>query len=183
MPGMVDTHYHPQWLTPGVHNTQTWQYLTTLAYGTTTTRDPQTATTDFLTYGDRVAMGEMVGPRIYTTGPGVFAGEAVRDLEHARQVMKRYATYYDTKTLKMYMSGNRQQRQWIIQAARELGIMPTTEGGLDQKLNMTHGIDGYPGIEHTLPITPKFADVFEWYQGDGDLQLADAHRRVRRPLR
>jgi Tol biopolymer transport system component len=167
MPGMVDTHYHPQWLTPGVHNTQTWQYLTTLAYGTTTTRDPQTATTDFLTYGDRVAMGEMIGPRIYTTGPGVFAGEAVRDLEHARTIMKRYATYYDTKTLKMYMSGNRQQRQWIIQAARELGIMPTTEGGLDQKLNMTHGIDGYPGIEHTLPITPKFADVFEWYKATG----------------
>lgn len=167
MPGMVDTHYHPQWLTPGVHNTQTWQYLATLAYGTTTTRDPQTATTDFLTYGDRVAMGEMIGPRIYTTGPGVFAGENVRDLEHARQVMRRYATYYDTKTLKMYMSGNRQQRQWLIMAARELGIMPTTEGGLDQKLNLTHGIDGYPGIEHTLPITPKFADVFEWYRATG----------------
>jgi imidazolonepropionase-like amidohydrolase len=48
MPGMVDTHYHPQWLTPQIHNTQTWQYLATLAYGTTTTRDPQTATTDFL---------------------------------------------------------------------------------------------------------------------------------------
>ncbi|MCC7002748.1 MAG: PD40 domain-containing protein [Gemmatimonadaceae bacterium] len=167
MPGMVDTHYHPQWLTPGIHNTQTWQYLATLAYGTTTTRDPQTATTDFLTYGDRVMNGEMIGPRIYTTGPGVFSGEAVRDLEHARQVMARYAKYYDTKTLKMYMSGNRQQRQWIIQAAKELGIMPTTEGGLDQKLNLTHGIDGYPGIEHTLPITPKFADVFEWYRATG----------------
>jgi len=167
MPGMVDTHYHPQWLTPGVHNSQTWQYLATLAYGTTTTRDPQTATTDFLTYGDRVAMGEMIGPRIYTTGPGVFSGENIRDQEHARQVMKRYATYYDTKTLKMYMSGNRQQRQWLIIAAKELGIMPTTEGGLDQKLNMTHGIDGYPGIEHTLPITPKFADLFEWYKATG----------------
>ncbi len=167
MPGMVDTHYHPQWLTPGIHNTQTWQYLATLAYGTTTTRDPQTATTDFLTYGDRVATGEMIGPRIYTTGPGVFSAEGVRDLEHARQVMKRYATYYDTKTLKMYMSGNRQQRQWIIQAAKELGIMPTTEGGLDQKLNMTHGIDGYPGIEHTLPITPKYKDLFEWYAATG----------------
>ncbi len=167
MPGMVDTHYHPQWLTPGIHNTQTWQYLATLAYGTTTTRDPQTATTDFLTYGDRVATGEMIGPRIYTTGPGVFAGEAVRDLEHARTVLARYAKYYDTKTLKMYMSGNRQQRQWIIQAAKELSIMPTTEGGLDQKLNMTHGIDGYPGIEHTLPITPKFADLFEWYKATG----------------
>ena len=164
IPGYVDTHYHPQWLTPQIHNTQTWQYLTTLAYGTTTTRDPQTATTDFLTYGDRVQMGEMIGPRIYTTGPGVFSGEPVRDLDHARQILSRYAKYYDTKTLKMYMSGNRQQRQWIIMAARELGIMPTTEGGLDEKLNMTHGIDGYPGIEHTLPITPKYDDVFEWYK-------------------
>lgn len=41
--------------------------------------------------------------------------------------------------------------------------MPTTEGGLDHKLNLTHGIDGYPGIEHTLPITPKFDDVYAWY--------------------
>ncbi|MDP1860109.1 MAG: amidohydrolase family protein [Gemmatimonadaceae bacterium] len=164
MPGMVDTHYHPQWLTPQIHNTQTWQYLATLAYGTTTTRDPQTSSTDFLTYGDRVETGEMVGPRIYTTGPGVFSGEPVRDLEHAKQILSRYAMYYETKRLKMYMCGNRQQRQWIIMASKELGIMPTTEGGLDQKLNMTHGIDGYPGIEHTLPITPKFDDVFEWYK-------------------
>jgi hypothetical protein len=165
MPGMVDIHYHPQWLTPQVHNTQTWQYLATLAYGTTTTRDPQTATTDFMTYGDRVEMGDMIGPRVYTTGPGVFAGENIKDLEHARQVLARYAKYYDTKTLKMYMSGNRQQRQWIIMAAKELGLMPTTEGGLDQKLDLTHGIDGYPGVEHTLPITPKYDDVFEWYKG------------------
>jgi hypothetical protein len=50
-------------------------------------------------------------------------------------------------------------------AAKELGIMPTTEGGLDQKLDLTHGIDGYPGVEHTLPITPKYEDVFEWYKG------------------
>ncbi|MES2523421.1 MAG: amidohydrolase family protein [Gemmatimonadota bacterium] len=167
MPGMVDTHYHPQWLTPQIHNTQTWQYLATLAYGTTTTRDPQTATTDFLSYSDRVDMGEMIGPRIYTTGPGVFSAEPVRDYEHAKQILSRYAKYYDTKTLKMYMSGNRQQRQWIIMASKELGIMPTTEGGLDQKLNLTHGIDGYPGIEHTLPITPKFDDVFQWYKATG----------------
>jgi Tol biopolymer transport system component len=164
MPGMVDTHYHPQWLTPQIHNTQTWQYLATLAYGTTTTRDPQTATTDFLSYSDQVESGAMIGPRIYTTGPGVFSAEPVRDLEHAREIMKRYATYYDTKTLKMYMSGNRQQRQWLIMAAKELGIMPTTEGGLDHKLNITHGLDGYPGIEHTLPITPKFEDTYEWYK-------------------
>ncbi|HMA23823.1 MAG TPA: amidohydrolase family protein [Gemmatimonadaceae bacterium] len=165
MPGFVDTHYHPQWLTPNIHTNQVWQYLATLAYGTTTTRDPQTSSTDFLSYGDRVETGEVVGPRIYTTGPGVFSDEQIKDLDHARTILKRYAQYYDTKTLKMYMTGNRQQREWVIMAAKELGLMPTTEGGLDFKLDITHGLDGYPGVEHTLPITPKFDDVFEWYKG------------------
>ena len=63
-------------------------------------------------------------------GHNAFDGIEVRqvDLDHAREILTRYAKYYDTKTLKMYMSGNRQQRQWIIMAAKELGIMPTTEG-------------------------------------------------------
>ena len=64
----------------------------------------------------------------------------------------------------MYMSGNRQQRQWIIMAAKELGIMPTTEGGLDCKLDMTHAMDGYPGVEHALPIAPMYDDVVELFK-------------------
>jgi Tol biopolymer transport system component/imidazolonepropionase-like amidohydrolase len=164
VPGFIDLHYHPQWLVNNVHTTQVWQYLATLAYGTTTTRDPQTATTDVLTYQDRVEDGEMVGPRIYHTGPGVFLTERIRDLDHARTVLRRYAKYYDVKTIKMYMAGNRQQREWIIMAAKELGIMPTTEGGLDYRLDMTHAIDGYPGIEHALPIVPKYGDVTEVFK-------------------
>jgi Tol biopolymer transport system component len=159
IPGFVDTHYHAQWLVPEIHVQQTWQYLTNLAHGVTTTRDPQTSTTDILSYQDRVETGEMLGPRIYSTGPGVFIGEGIRSDDHAKEVLTRYSKYYDTKTLKMYMSGNRQQRQWIINAAKELELMPTTEGGLDFKLNLTHAIDGYPGIEHALPITPIYEDV------------------------
>ncbi len=128
-PGFVDTHYHTQWLIPDIHVSQVWQYIATLAYGVTTTRDPQTGSTDVLTYGDRVETGEMVGPRIYSTGPGVLWFEPPKDLDHAKNILKRYASYFDTKTLKMYMTGNRQQRQWIIMAAKENNIMPTTEGG------------------------------------------------------
>ena len=163
-PGFVDTHYHSMWLQPDVHTTQVWQYLTTLAYGTTTTRDPQTSTTDVLSYTDRLESGGMIGPRVYSTGPGVFWGEGIKDLDQARSILKRYAQYYDTKTLKMYMTGNRQQRQWIIMAARELGIMPTTEGGLDYKLDITHVLDGYPGVEHALPIAPMYNDVVELFK-------------------
>jgi Tol biopolymer transport system component len=164
IPGFVDTHFHAQWLIPEIHPQQAWQYLTNLAYGVTTTRDPQTGTTDILSYQDRVETGGMLGPRIYSTGPGLFIGENLRDQDHATRVLRRYSEYYDTKTLKMYMSGNRQQRQWIINAARQLRIMPTTEGGLDYKLNLTHAIDGYPGIEHALPIAPIFQDVVELFK-------------------
>jgi hypothetical protein len=106
----------------------------------------------------------MVGPRIYSTGPGLGAAAGVRNLDHAKTILKRYSQYYDTKTLKMYMSGNRQQRQWIIQAAKELELMPTTEGGLDFKLDLTHALDGYSGIEHALPITPIYDDVVELFK-------------------
>ena len=164
VPGFVDTHYHAQWLIPEIHPSQAWQYLTTLAYGVTTTRDPQTASTDILSYGDRVETGGMLGPRIYSTGPGVFLGENISSAEQAESVLKRYSEYYDTKTLKMYMTGNRQQRQWIIQAAKKLQLMPTTEGGLDFKLDLTHVMDGYPGVEHALPIAPIYEDVVKLFR-------------------
>jgi imidazolonepropionase-like amidohydrolase/Tol biopolymer transport system component len=164
IPGFVDTHYHAQWLVPEIHPRQAWQYLANLAFGVTTMRDPQTGSTDILSYQDRVETGGMIGPRIYSTGPGVFAGENIASLDQAKSILKRYSNYYGTNTLKMYMTGNRQQRQWIIQAARELKLMPTTEGGLDFKLDMTHVIDGYPGVEHSLPIDPIFDDVIKLFR-------------------
>jgi hypothetical protein len=111
-----------------------------------------------------VESGSAIGPRIYSTGPGVFSSEKISSLDHARNVLRRYSDYYDTKTFKMYMAGNRQQRQWLIMAARELKLMPTTEGGLDYRLNMTHTMDGYPGIEHTMPIIPAYEDVVQLFK-------------------
>jgi len=163
VPGFVDTHSH-MWPAWGLHWQQPWIYLANLAYGVTTTRDPQTSTTDVLTYGDRVEAGAALGPRIYSTGPGVFSGEKISNLDHARNVLRRYSDYYDTKTFKMYLSGNRMQRQWLIMAARELKLMPTTEGGLDTRLDETHAMDGYPGVEHTMPIDPVYNDMTELFK-------------------
>ncbi|MDT8341932.1 MAG: amidohydrolase family protein, partial [Longimicrobiales bacterium] len=160
MPGFVDTHAHLR-AAYDFHRAQPWSYAANLAFGVTTTRDPQTATTDVLTYEDLVRAGRMLGPRIYSTGPGIFSSENVRDLDHARDVMRRYAEYYDTRTIKMYGAGNREQRQWLVQAARELGIMPTTEGSLDLKVNLTMAQDGYAGTEHNLPGVPLYDDVVQ----------------------
>lgn len=160
IPGFVDTHAHFRHPV-NLHRGEFWSYLTNLAYGVITTRDPQTSTTDVLTYQDLVHAGKLLGPRVYSTGPGVFSSENIKDLDHARDVMKRYSDYYDTKTIKMYGAGNREQRQWIIEAAREQELMPTTEGSLDFKENLTQVIDGYPGHEHSFPIFPLFEDVIE----------------------
>lgn len=161
VPGFVDTHAHmwPNW---GIHKNQIWIYAANLAYGVTTTRDPQTATTDVLTYSDMVDAGDMLGPRVYSTGPGVgFWAYKLKSLEQTRAILKQYSEYYNTKTIKMYLTGNRQHRQWIIQAAKEQKLMPTTEGGLDFRLNMTQLLDGYPGHEHSFPIHPIYDDVIQ----------------------
>ncbi|WP_299112644.1 amidohydrolase family protein [uncultured Winogradskyella sp.] len=160
-PGFVDTHAHmwPNW---GIHKNQVWIYSANLAYGVTTTRDPQTATTDVLTYADMVDAGMIHGPRIYSTGPGVgFWAYNIQSLDHAKDILKQYSEYYNTKSIKSYIVGNRQQRQWLIMAAKELKLMPTTEGGLDFKQNMVNMIDGNPGHEHSFPIYPLYDDVIK----------------------
>jgi hypothetical protein len=158
IPGFVDIHAHP-WPVWGVHQDEVWKYLANLAWGVTTTRDPQTSTTDVLTYADQVETGELMGPRIYHTGPGIFWDENFQSLDDARNTLKRYSDFYRIHTVKQYMTGNRKQRQWVIMAAKELGLMPTSEGGLDLKMNLTEAMDGYPGREHSLPIFPLYQDV------------------------
>ncbi|QNL48231.1 PD40 domain-containing protein [Olivibacter sp. SDN3] len=157
-PGFIDIHDHGS-LPLTLHEKQPTSLALNLAYGVTTTRNPQPHVTDILTYQDKVRTGETLGPRIYSTGPGVgYWGYAIKSLDHARQVLKQYTQYFDTKTLKMYAVGNRKQRQWIIMAAKEQGLLPTTEGNLDFKLGITELLDGYPGHEHAHPITALYND-------------------------
>ena len=163
IPGLVDIHAHP-WPTWGIHEPEVWKYLANLAWGVTTTRDPQTSTTDVLTYADQVEAGDLLGPRIYHTGPGVFGAfleENWTSLDDVRNTLKRYSEFYHTHTIKQYMAGNRKQRQWVIMAAQELGLMPTIEGGLDFKMNQTVQLDGYPGSEHAFPIMPLYNDAIQ----------------------
>ena len=67
-PGFVDVHAHlrPAW---GIHKNQVWMYAANLAYGVTTTRDPQTGTTDVLSYSDMVEAGMVDGPRSIVPAP------------------------------------------------------------------------------------------------------------------
>jgi Tol biopolymer transport system component len=157
-PGLVDVHAHT-WIAWGVHRSQVSQFLAQLAYGVTTQRDPQTSSEDIVTYSDLMEIGQLIGPRIYSTGPGVFSADRIGSLDDARNVLKRYADHFNTQTIKQYLAGDRKVRQWVIMAARELGLTPTTEGGSNFTMNLTLAQDGYAGLEHSLPISPFYRDV------------------------
>lgn len=161
MPGLVDVHAH-MWAPRGLHQTEVWQHLANLAYGVTTTRDPQTSTPDVFAYADMVDAGVMPGPRVYATGPGVFGASGIDSREAAFNFIKRYRDAYHTNTIKQYVAGDRIVRQWIIEACKEYGITATVEGSLDLKLNLTQMADGYSGQEHSFPIMPLYKDVIEF---------------------
>jgi len=161
-PGFVDTHGHwRNWSRNEVIEEHFWPFLANVAYGVTSGLDVQTSTIDIFVYQDMVEAGRMIGMRAWSTGPGVFSDTAIKSKEHAKDVLTRYKDHYRTKNIKAYITGNRKRRQQIIQAAKEVGIMPTTEGGLDAKLDLTHMVDGFAGNEHNLPIIPLYKDVVE----------------------
>jgi hypothetical protein len=130
IPGLIDVHAHFD-IPRGVVDPGTWEFATNLAYGVTSVREPQSMTNDIFVYSDLVEAGDMPGPRIFSTGPGLFAQPNFQSYQDVLQAVTRYARYYKTNLLKSYEVGDRQTRQWVIRACRELHMMPTTEGGAD----------------------------------------------------
>jgi Tol biopolymer transport system component len=162
-PGFIDTHAHWEFRTGGVIEPQNWTLVANLAYGVTAGLDVQTNYEDYFAYRDMVDTGQSVGQRAFTTGPGIFGNNDFKSYEAVLAYLKRYSDHYQTKNIKSYLVGNRKQRQWVVKASKELGLMPTTEGGGDMRLNITHAIDGMHGNEHTLTIAPLYKDVLEVY--------------------
>ena len=157
VPGWVDVHAHT-WPSPDVHKTQVPAFHANLAFGVTTMRDPQTNTSAIITYGDRLRTGDLLGPRFLGTGQGIFSGEQITTLQRAREVIRRYAEFYETQTIKQYVAGNRRTRQLIAMATVENRITPTTEGAGDLKMAVTEMLDGYAGHEHAYEIYPLYKD-------------------------
>lgn len=167
LPGYVDIHWHGD-LPWGVHRTQLWEGLASLAYGVTSIRDPQPQTMDELTYADRLAVTGERGPRIFSTGRGIFLSEGIASAEDARAVVRRHAAFYRTETLKDYMIyADRQTRRWLVDAAREAGISPTAESNSDLKYSIVRVLDGYGGQEHMPTATPFYKDLVTLFAASG----------------
>ena len=167
LPGFIDTHAHWEFRTHDVLEPHNWSLVANLAYGVTAGLDVQTSTNDYFAYQDLVETGLSIGQRAFMTGPGIFSRSDFQSYEATLAYLRRYKRHYRTPNIKSYMVGNRKQRQWVVRAAKQLELMPTTEGGRDLMLDLTHAIDGFHGNEHTLPVTPLFEDVVQLYARTG----------------
>jgi hypothetical protein len=161
VPGFIDTHAHWEFRTSDVLEPHNWSLVANVAYGVTAGLDVQTASNDYLAYRDFVETGQSIGQRAFMTARGVFGDTDFQSYDEAYSYLRRYSQHYHTNNIKSYVVGNREQRQWVVQASEALGLMPTTEGAGDQAMNITHAIDGMHGNEHTLPDAPFYKDVVE----------------------
>jgi imidazolonepropionase-like amidohydrolase len=67
--------------------------------------------------------------------------------------------------VKSYNQPRREQRQQIIEAARELQMEVVPEGGSLFMGNMTMIADGHTTIEHSLPVANVYDDVLQFWRG------------------
>ncbi|RKZ56325.1 MAG: hypothetical protein DRQ44_16810 [Gammaproteobacteria bacterium] len=55
--------------------------------------------------------------------------------------------HWGAVSIKSYILDRRDQRQWVVEAARKHGVNVTSESG-NLSLNLSHFMDGYTGMEH-----------------------------------
>lgn len=171
MPGIVDVHWHGPYANNQITPQTNWHALANLAFGVTTEHNPSADTAAVFATKEMQQAGVIVAPRTFSTGTILygatqFISAPVNSLDDAighLQRMKDVGAF----SVKSYNQPRREQRQQIIEAARETQLMVVPEGGslLQHNLNMI--VDGHTGIEHSIPVAAIYDDVLQlWSQSD-----------------
>ncbi|KAA1243090.1 amidohydrolase family protein [Aquimarina sp. RZ0] len=168
MPGIVDAHAHVGAFRYGLNTQKHWQLYANLAFGVTTVHDPSANTETVFSLSELIKSGKMVGPRLYSTGFILYGADGdfkavINNLEDARSSIRRTKAF-GAKSVKSYNQPRRDQRQQVMQAARELEINVVPEGGSTFYHNMSMIMDGHTGIEHNIPVAPVYKDVNELWK-------------------
>jgi len=172
IPGMVDVHAHGPMSNEGIVPQQNWMQYSNLSFGVTTIHDPANDTQSIFATAELQKSGAVLAPRIFSTGLNLDAAyvagtraeiESYDDaLFHVRRLQEAGAL-----SVKSYQYPRRDQRQQVIAAARELGMMVVPEGGANFQANMSEIVDGHTGIEHSSPLGHVYEDVLQlWSQSE-----------------
>lgn len=168
LPGIIDVHGHLGEFRLGLSPQQKWEYYTNVAYGVTTSHDPSANSEMIFANSELVKSGATVGPRVFSTGTILYGAEGdfkavVNSLDDARSAIRRTKAY-GAFSVKSYNQPRREQRQQIIQAAREQQVMVVPEGGSFFYHNLSHVADGHTGVEHNIPVAPLYNDVIQFWK-------------------
>ena len=168
MPGIIDVHAHLGAFRYGQSPNKHWEYFANLAYGVTTTHDPSSNSEMTFSQSEMVKSGIMTGPRIYSTGTILYGADGdfkavINNVEDARSALRRTQAF-GAFSVKSYNQPRREQRQQVIQAARDLGMIVVPEGGSFFYHNMTMVADGHTSVEHNIPVAPLYDDVISFWK-------------------
>jgi Tol biopolymer transport system component/imidazolonepropionase-like amidohydrolase len=171
LPGLIDVHWHGSMGTDEIIPEQSWVNYSSLAFGVTTIHDPSNDTSEIFAASEMARAGMLTGPRIFSTGTILYGAKApfravIESLEDARAHLRRMKAV-GAFSVKSYNQPRRDQRQQVIAAANELGMMVVPEGGSLFQHNMTMVVDGHTGIEHSIPVARIYDDTFQLWSQSG----------------
>jgi len=168
IPGLVDAHAHgPQGVDELVPQ-QNWSLMVNLALGTTTIHDPSSRAAEIFTAAEMQRAGKILGPHIFSTGEIVYGAKQARSyaqidsyddaLAHVRRLKAEGAG-----SIKNYNQPRREQRQQLIQAARDENMQVVAEGGALFGQDMNIVADGNSTLEHNIPQLVLYEDVLSFF--------------------
>lgn len=167
IPGLVDVHWHGAQGSAEIVPEDNWVNHASLAFGVTTFLDPSNDTSEIFAAAEMARAGVITAPRIFSTGTILYGAAGsfkavIDDLDDARSHLRRMRAV-GTHWVKSYNQPRRDQRQQVMQAARELGMMVLPEGGSLLQHNLTMVADGHTGIEHAVPVARVYDDVLRFW--------------------
>lgn len=169
MPGLFDAHAHGSQGVNQLIPQQNYVNYASLALGVTSLHDPSNDTQEVFSASELQKTGQIVGPRIFSTGTILYGAYGAGYTSHVDNVddakfhlerLKKVGAF----TVKSYNQPRRNQRQQIIQAARELDMMVVPEGGSLLQHNLSMVVDGHTTLEHSLPAATLYDDVKQLWQ-------------------
>lgn len=161
IPGLVDMHSHHYREWRGMRPRHDFEQAIYLAYGVTTTMDVSMYSQNMFPTAELIEAGEIIGPRGFSTGDNITAGDAARanEINNPRDAlaMVRKMADWGATGIKQYAQPRRDQRQWTIDAGRTVGTNVTSEGGFFFE-DLGFIMDGQTGWEHAFSEVPMYSD-------------------------
>lgn len=171
MPGIIDAHAHGPYAGDDIIPQQNWNLLAHLALGVTTVHNPSSSAKSAFAAAEYARAGRILGPRIFSTGEIVYGAKStswapIDNLDDALAHVRRLAAQ-GAISVKNYNQPRREQRQQVIEAARQEGLISVAEGGSLYQLDMSMIADGITGIEHNVPTLKMYDDVHQFWRQSG----------------